>query len=284
MKRKLFAVVLGLLALSCTVNAEEKVMKRVGLGRYRLSAGPVVLAGLDDLSGATIDKARGKLVMVLNKPPIFVEVDISSIKDSGGSISDYRTVPLAGFHDTEGVVWLGGEKFGILEERRRNLVIAEVPARARTVNYARCKKALIEPREAANLGLEGLTYDAVGDRYFVVKEKEPRKIYEVKLGEGRKPEPKVTHPWDFEARSAGMDDLAGVHYHQETGNILVLSDESKCVVEFTPAGKEVSRLKLKPGMSGLKEKVAQPEGITMDDQGNLYICSEPNVIYMFSIF
>ena len=80
-----------------------------------------------------------------------------------------------------------------------------------------------------------------------------------------------------------MSDLAGIYYDTKTGHLLILSDESKCVVECTVDGKKmVSRMFLKEGSAGLTRTLKQPEGITMDDSGNLYICSEPNVLSVFS--
>ena len=79
-----------------------------------------------------------------------------------------------------------------------------------------------------------------------------------------------------------MSDVSDIFYDDRTGHLLVLSDESKSVVECTVEGKEISRLSLKAGSAGLKDTIGQPEGITMDDEGNLFICSEPNVLYCFS--
>jgi uncharacterized protein YjiK len=39
---------------------------------------------------------------------------------------------------------------------------------------------------------------------------------------------------------------------------------------------------LKKGYSGLKDDVLKAEGITMDDDGNIYIIAEPNLFYQFA--
>jgi uncharacterized protein YjiK len=39
---------------------------------------------------------------------------------------------------------------------------------------------------------------------------------------------------------------------------------------------EVSSLPLKAGHAGLTEHITQAEGVTMDGDRNIYICSEPN--------
>ena len=40
-------------------------------------------------------------------------------------------------------------------------------------------------------------------------------------------------------------------------------------------------MELKAGSAGLDADVAQPEGITVDKDGYLYIVSEPNLFYRF---
>ncbi len=41
------------------------------------------------------------------------------------------------------------------------------------------------------------------------------------------------------------------------------------------------QLSLRAGSAGLSESIRQAEGITMDDSGTLYICSEPDLLYIF---
>ena len=43
----------------------------------------------------------------------------------------------------------------------------------------------------------------------------------------------------------------------------------------------MSSLSLLNGRHGLKKRVPQAEGIAMDDEGALYLVSEPNLFYVF---
>lgn len=60
------------------------------------------------------------------------------------------------------------------------------------------------------------------------------------------------------------------------------SEESKRVVETTISGQEISHLNLSSIFPGQSRNIPQPEGITMDNQGHLYICSEPNLLYIYA--
>ena len=46
-------------------------------------------------------------------------------------------------------------------------------------------------------------------------------------------------------------------------------------------GQQVGVFYLQNGYGGLVNKVPQAEGITLDCEGRLYICSEPNLLYIF---
>ena len=248
----------------------------VGLNEYKLVLGPKVIKGVDDdASGLTFNSETKTLFVAINGAPMLVELDLQG---------DFkRTIRLKSFEDTEGVCWISGDKYAVIEERRRNLVVMDISKEAESVDYETALTFLIEPVAAGNLGIEGLTRDPKGQRFFIVKEKNPRKIYEVKIPAEQGAKAIITTPWDIEKAAFGMTDLAGIHYDTKTGHLLILSDESKCVVECTVDGKKmVSRLFLKEGSAGLTRTLQQPEGITMDDSGNLYICSEPNVLYVFA--
>ena len=78
-----------------------------------------------------------------------------------------------------------------------------------------------------------------------------------------------------------MRDLSSLQYDARTGHLLALSDDSRLLVEMDTQGEPVSSLSLVGGQQGLKESVPQAEGIAMDEQGVIYLISEPNLFYTF---
>lgn len=62
---------------------------------------------------------------------------------------------------------------------------------------------------------------------------------------------------------------------------MLLSDECKLLIEMTDKGKVVSFRSLAEGFPGLAKNIPQAEGVTLDDQGYLYVISEPNLFYRF---
>jgi uncharacterized protein YjiK len=268
-------VPLGLLTLlalliPCIAPAEQE---EVGLDKYKVAGEAIVLPEVeDDASAITFSPETGSLFVALNNPPTLIELEMD------GKVK--RTVKLQGFQDTEGVAWIEGQTFAVIEERRRNLVLVEIGPQTESVSYQEVLKFLVEPQPSENRGIEGIASDSDGKRLFIVKEREPRRLYEVELP-AEAGELEIGIPWDLEKTSHGMKDVAGLFFHAATSHLLILSDQSKCIVECTLDGEEVARLKLTAGSAGLTADIGQPEGITMDDKGNLYICSEPNLVYIF---
>ena len=244
----------------------------VSLAEYRLSHGPVTVKGVkENLSGLTFNPRTGTIFGIINNPTVIVEMDVRGVVK--------RTIALKGFNDTEGIAWIEGDRFAVLEERRRKLIIVHIGATTASLNYSGKEAHIIDRAPAENKGPEGLCYDAGRKRFYSVKEKRPFKLYEIAIDKGRAD---IKKPWDIEKAGLKVSDLSGIYYNQKTGSLLILSDESKCVVETTHDGKVLSRLSLKAGDSGLRETLPQPEGIVMDDDGNIYVCSEPNKLYVFS--
>lgn len=240
------------------------------LDGYKLVTGPIIPAGVEDnLSGLTFDADRGTLLAVLNKPTRIVELD------RDGKV--LGTIALDGFEDTEDMVSMGGGRVAVIEERRRMVSVCQLPVGTNVI--ARPAGGVqVEAQNFENVGLEGVAYDAAGDRFFIVKEKAPRRIYTMKSGDGAT----ITHPWELENNNFGLADFSAIAFDAKTGHLLMLSDESRCIVECTTEGQEVGRLPLTAGSAGLTADVTQPEGIAFDDQGRLYIVAEPNKFYVFA--
>lgn len=66
-----------------------------------------------------------------------------------------------------------------------------------------------------------------------------------------------------------------------TGHLLVLSADSHLLLELGEKGEQVSFMTLLGGFNGLKHTIPRAEGVATDDQGNLYMVSEPDLFYRF---
>lgn len=84
-------------------------------------------------------------------------------------------------------------------------------------------------------------------------------------------------------RDAGMfvRDLSSLQYDERSGHLLALSDESRLIIELDVDGRPLSTMSISGGRQGLQKTVPQAEGIAMDDDGTLYLVSEPNLFYVF---
>ena len=83
-------------------------------------------------------------------------------------------------------------------------------------------------------------------------------------------------------RGLFLTDLSSLYYDKASDHLLVLSDESRVVIELDRAGDPLGSLTLRGGNHGLTDDVPQAEGLAMDDRGSLYVVSEPNLFYRFS--
>jgi uncharacterized protein YjiK len=278
-RAKAFAA-LSLLAMSSVqsdaTNAPPRAVAAsaaAGLDRYVLKAGPIVIPGATNCSGIAFNPQTRTLLVVANAPTEVYELSLDGTRR--------RTIALNGFDDTEDIAFVDRHTIAVVEERRRNLCLIDILSNATAAAYADAVRVLVDPVDSGNSGLEGVTYDATRERFFVVKEKKPRRIYMVGRPRSDPQQAAVSNPWDIESNNLKCNDLSAVFYHAGSGHLLIVSDESRCIVEATLGGEEIARLPLKAGTGGLRADVPQPEGIAIDDQGDLYICSEPNLLYIF---
>ena len=76
-------------------------------------------------------------------------------------------------------------------------------------------------------------------------------------------------------------DLSSATFDQSSGHLILLSEESKLLIEMTVEGKIISFRSLVRGFAGLQKSIPQAEGVSIDTAGDLYVVSEPNLFYRF---
>ncbi|WOE79330.1 SdiA-regulated domain-containing protein [Pseudomonas protegens] len=248
----------------------------LGLGDYRVVLEAQPIEGLDEVSALTFDPLRNSLFTVTNKNSELVELSLD------GQV--LRRIALRGFGDPEAVEFISTNTYVISDERQHRLIKIQLDDETTVVDAAEAEQITLGVHLSGNKGFEGLAYDSQGQRLFVAKERDPMLIYEVQGFPHHDPEKSYgVHVLNNPKRDAGLfvRDLSSLQYDERSGHLLALSDESRLVVELDVDGRPLSTLALGKGRQGLSKAVPQAEGIAMDDDGTLYLVSEPNLFYVF---
>ncbi|MDH2201049.1 SdiA-regulated domain-containing protein [Ectopseudomonas oleovorans] len=246
------------------------------LGDYRVVIEAKPIADISDVSALTYDSDRRSLFSVTNKPAKVIEISLQ------GELK--RTIDLEGFGDPEAIEYVAPGTYVIADEREQRLVKVRIDDATRVLDAADFQQLSLGIGRNGNKGFEGLAYDAKNQRLLVAKERDPVRIFEV-LGFPHVDESKplalqVNTDPKRDARLF-VRDLSSLDFDAATGHLLALSDESRLVIELNAEGKPISTLSLLRGQHGLQRSVPQAEGIATDDDGNLYLISEPNLFYVF---
>ncbi|WP_313297781.1 SdiA-regulated domain-containing protein [Pseudomonas sp.] len=249
----------------------------IGLDRYRVVLEAQPVEGLDDdLSALTYDPDRRTLFTVTNARSELIELSLE------GRI--LRRVPLTGFGDPEAVEYVGPNTYVITDERQQRLILVRLEDTTPFLDAADAEQLSLGIGLNGNKGFEGLAYDSAGRRLFVAKERDPMLIYQIHGFPHRDPkQPYAVHVVQDRKRDARLfvRDLSSLQFDERSGHLLALSDESRLVLELDVEGKPLSSLSLRKGYQGLQATVPQAEGIAMDEQGTIYMVSEPNLFYVF---
>lgn len=264
--------------LKTSSQQAEWKSRSVWLPDFNVREEAVPVVGLShNLSGLVYDDKRNQFWSVVNNPP-----ELQALSMSGQLLERFA---LTGFKDVEDITYLGDDLLLLAEEQTHALVVVPVPRASGALRREDYRAFTLGIDAGTNKGFEGVGYDRQGDRVYVVKEHSPRQLYEIQ-GLRRS----LQGDFDLKVidRSAWIrnkifaTDLSAVHFDAKSGHLLLLSDESKLVMELSDEGELVSFRSLFRGFAGLMHSVPQAEGLTMDDRGNLYLVSEPNLFYRFS--
>ena len=249
----------------------------IDLGSYRalLQARPI--KGVENVSALTFDPSRKTLFTVTNKQSEVLELSLQ------GEI--LRRIPMTGFGDPEAIEYISPGIYVITDESLQRLIKVRIADDTTFLDAQDAEQMSlgIGIGSSRNLGFEGLAYDSVQRRLFVAKERDPMLIYEVQGFPYEQDSSPEVHVVQNVKRDNGLfvRDLSSLQYDERTGHLLALSDESRLVLELDVEGRPLSSLSLRKGSAGLLKTVPQPEGLAMDDDGVLYLVSEPNLFYVF---
>jgi uncharacterized protein YjiK len=254
-----------------SADAEQRAAS-IWLPDYELAL-QTTLFGLeeDETSGLTWNAATGTLFTVTGQNPQLVEFS------PGGVV--LRRITLTGFSDPEAVEALGDGRLGIVDERRRLVAVFRLAPGVENLDLNDLATYDLGFEGAGNKGFEGLAWNPRTRRMILAKERDPQGLFEL--------------PFPGEDGAAGalealpeqpllVRDISSVAIDPRTGHTLMLSDESRLLVELDVLGRPRSFISLLGGLNGLVEGIDQAEGVAMDERGNIYVVAEPNLLYVFS--
>ncbi len=225
----------------------------------------------DNLSGITYNHKTDTLFAITNRPRKIYELTKNA--------EVIRVIELKSFKDTEDITFIKNNLFSVVDERKNLFAIFEIDKDTKYIDLDTIKnKFILKIKKFKNMGYEGITYDINKKEFYIANEKYPIQIIKIKNW--------LEYDYidvSFEKFNIKniVDDISALYFDPKYNHLLVLSDESKMVIEMKLDDKKISFGYLKKGQLGLKEDISQAEGITMDNNRNIYIVSEPNLFYKF---
>jgi uncharacterized protein YjiK len=252
----------------------------LALDRYQVAIDALPIAGVEEnASGLTYHSGRNTLFSVINRPPQVIELSLDGVL--------LHSWPVDGVTDLEGITHIQGDEFFLVDERLQQLIHVRVrfdEGQNPIVTHDR-PRLTVAAEVPGNLGFEGVSWDDRNNRLFVVKEKDPLRLLEFRgfaeIVHGGRVDLDIRE-WRLGAPLAYfLRDLSSVSYHEGSGMLLLLSDESRLVLELGDDHKPLSMLVLRRGWHGLKRDIPQAEGVAVGAGNSIFVISEPNLFYRF---
>jgi uncharacterized protein YjiK len=159
----------------------------------------------------------------------------------------------------EGITVIDDSTLAVVLERTREVVILDTSG-------LELKRRKLNLKGELNSGLEGITFDPKGKKFYVLNEKQPRLLLTLdeELNELRR------DTLNF------SKDVSGIYFDNADNTLWILSDESQRIFKADLSGNPIDEFKI---------NVTQPEGITFNkDHTKLYIVSDKNgSLYVFNL-
>ena len=223
----------------------------------------------DEASDLAYNPLTKTLFSVMGKNPFLVELTLD------GEV--LRKMPLVGWSNPEGLTVMENGLLAIVDERDHMLSIVNIDANTQSLNIADFPKYDLGPSKNQNKAFEAIAWDPRRQQLVLGEERPPQLFVwksngsQVLTGDKQK----VT------SDELDLRNLSALSVDPRTGHMLVLSADAHMLLELDELGEQVSFMTLLRGFNGLKDTIPRAEGVAIDDHGNVYMVSEPNLFYRF---
>jgi uncharacterized protein YjiK len=285
---------LGFSSLSAIAGATSVDLSTYSLSaRYALPEPTTTTAPANSLlaqeaSAVTWNRDTNTLFVVGDGGTSIVQVDLQGHLINSMTLGQDASKPQGtAYYDPEGLTYVGNGKFILVEERDR--VVSQFTYTPGTTLAYGASQHIKLGTTTGNVGIEGISYDPLTGGIVAVKEKTPMGVFQTNLdfaaGTASNGSATTTNSTNlFNPALTGLLDFADVFAMSnladisaaEQDHLLLLSQESGKIIEVDRAGNLHSSLTLPlmPNAGGLSLPDQQPEGMTMDKNGVLYIVAE----------
>ncbi|WP_349972663.1 SdiA-regulated domain-containing protein [Pseudomonas caspiana] len=261
----------GLLWLGERFESPAERKASVWLPDYVVDVDAKLLPGMEDdeASDVSYNPVTKTLFAVMGKNPFLVELTLK------GDV--LRKIPMVGWSNPEAIAVMENGFMAISDERQHHLTIVKVTPQTTTLNIADFPEYDLGPSRNQNKAFEGTAWDPRRQQLLLGEERPPAIFTwasdgsDILKGEKQK----------VVSKSLDLRNLSSLTVEPRTGHTLALSAESHMLLELDENGEQVSFMTLLGGFNGLKDTIPRAEGVAFDDDGNLYIVSEPNLFYSF---
>lgn len=260
----------GLLWVLERFESSAERRESVWLPDYHAVIDAKLLPGMekDEASDLSYNPQTKTLFSVMGKNPFLVELSLQ------GDV--LRKMPLNGWNNPEGVAVMENGLMAVVDERDHSLTVVKVDAGTTALNKADFPSYDLGPSKDQNKAFEAVTWDKRNQQLVLGEERPPALFTWKSDGNTLTGDKQKLASTELDVRN-----LSALSIDPRTGHLLVLSADSHLLLELDETGEQVSFMTLLGGFNGLKDTIPRAEGVTLDESGNLYMVSEPNLFYRF---
>lgn len=225
----------------------------------------------EDFSGCCTHPDTGDILVVMRGPNGLY--GIQNYTPEGV----YQTnIALTGFLDVEGICVFdpASNLFAVVEEGINEITVIGVTSNISSIAKSSGTTYAMGLGNLGNSGIEGIVWDASNSCFYAVKEYSPMAVYRTSITNGTA----TTAPlFDAQQALSGIcTDLSDLHFISHEQRLLLLSDQSRVVLECDFLGNVLASNSI---------PLEQPEGISLSVDGTeMYAIGEPNEYARFELY